>query len=347
MKKTRKFTGLAGACVCMTFVLAAAAVPPCAAGQAAPMTTVNVALGDVSMNKVPFLIAADAGIYARNGLDVHQFLNPEAVRKARASGVIVPPEYTSENIDDAPISVGGGAPMITRFVNNNAIQRVIVLTTEEVVRDHVLAQPSIASMQDLKGKRIGFTAPGTVTNYDTLAFIRKMGWQQGKDVTLVENASSVKALRENKTDALLGSALTASLARQNHFKDLGSLEQFNIPLAGSGVMIENKWLAANRDASARFVKATVEAIALMKSDRSVFNAALVKWFNIKDQVTQDHMFAAVGQFPAKPYPSVEGVKALLDIYDSPAMRKHHADEFIDASFIAALDKSGYLDKLGK
>jgi NitT/TauT family transport system substrate-binding protein len=312
---------------------------------AEPMTSVDVALGDVSMNKVPFLIAADAGIYAKNGLDVHQFLNPEAVRKAALSGVVVPKEYSSDHIDDAPISVGGGVPMITRFVNNGAVRRVILLTTEEVVRDHVMAQPSIASFEDLKGKRIGFTAPGTVTNYDTLAFIRKMGWQQGRDVTLVEDASSVKALRENKSDALLGSALTASLATQNHFKDLGSLEPLNIPLAGSGVMIENTWLQQHPDAAARFVKATVEAIALMKTDRAVFNAALVKWFNIKDQATQDHMFAAVGEFPAKPYPSIEGVRALQAVYDTPAMRQYKAEDFVDARFITALDKSGYLDQL--
>lgn len=327
------------------FLFAGALLSVSGAQAAEPMTSVDVALGDVSMNKVPFLIAADAGIYARNGLDVHQFLNPEAVYKAKLSGVVIPAEYTSDHIDDAPVSVGGGVPMITRFVTKGAVRRVILLTTESVVRDHVMAHPSINSLADLKGKRLGFTAPGTVTHYDTLAFIRKMGWQQGKDITLVEDASSVKALRENKSDALLGSALTASLAKQNNFKDLGSLESLNIPLAGSSVMIENKWLKEHPDASARFVKSAVEAIALMKKDRAVFNAALVKWFNIKDQVTQDHMFEAVGEFPAKPYPSLEGVKALQEVFDTPAMRKYKAEDFVDASFITALDKSGYLDKL--
>ena len=45
--------------------------------------SLDVALGDVSLNKVPFLIAADAGIYARNGLDVHQFITPAAAEVAR------------------------------------------------------------------------------------------------------------------------------------------------------------------------------------------------------------------------------------------------------------------------
>ena len=70
--------------------------------------TLEVALGDVSLNKVPFLMAADTGIYARNGLDVRQFITPGAAADARNSGVVVPAQYVRADIGSAPISVGGG-----------------------------------------------------------------------------------------------------------------------------------------------------------------------------------------------------------------------------------------------
>ena len=54
------------------------------AAAAERLVTLEVALGDVSLNKVPFLIAADAGIYARNGLDVRQFITPRRRRRPRA-----------------------------------------------------------------------------------------------------------------------------------------------------------------------------------------------------------------------------------------------------------------------
>jgi NitT/TauT family transport system substrate-binding protein len=85
-------------------------------------------------------------------------------------------------------------------------------------------------------------------------------------------------------------------------------------------------------------------VALMKTDRKVFDAALVKWFNIKDKETQDRMFAAVKQFPAKPYPSVAGIKSMMALYDNAAMRAHKAEDFYDTSFVAALDRSGFLDQ---
>ena len=320
------------------WVLTTASAPLYAAG-----TPVEVSLGDVSINKVPFLIAADMGIYVKNGLDVHQFITPGAAAAAEKSGVVVPPEYVKSGMN-LPITVGGGSPMIVDTVNKpGAIAHVIVATNEAIVRDHVLANSSIKSLQDLRGTRIGYSAYGTVTNYDTLSLLKKMGWDPQKDVTLVPQGATLNALKEGKVDALLGSAMIVALAEENHFKDVADLTRFNIPLAGSGIMVEKEWLDANRDTVARFVKSSVEAVALMKTDRKVFDAALVKWFNIKHQETQDRMFAAVEHFPVKPYPSVAGIKSAMAIYDNAAMRAHKSEEFYDASFVAALDKSGFLD----
>jgi hypothetical protein len=51
--------------------------------------------------------------------------------------------------------------------------------------------------------------------------------------------------------------------------------------------------------------------------------------------------------PAKPYPSVEGIKTMMEIYDDREMRIHRREDFYDASFISELDKSGYIDGLYK
>jgi hypothetical protein len=59
------------------------------------------------------------------------------------------------------------------------------------------------------------------------------------------------------------------------------------------------------------------------------------------------MYREALEIPKKPYPAVEGIKATLSIYDSPEMRKHKAEDFYDASFVAALDKSGAIDRLYK
>lgn len=324
-------------------VLALAAVLP-AAGIDQAVTRVDVSLGDVSINKVPQLVAADQGLYAKYGLDVHQTISAGAARAAAASGVVVPDSYVNKDPSlVAPIQVGGGSPMIYGFVRNAGAARVVVLTQEPIVMDHLIGKPGISGIQDLKGKRIGFSGVGAVTHFAALSLAKKLGWDPDRDVTLVAGSATLDALKADKVDAILASAMGIALAPQAGFKDIADLTTYRIPLAGSGIMVDKAYLAAHRDTVLRFLKADIEATALMERDRKVFAAALAKWFNITDTKTQDGMFAHVHKFEKKPYPSVDGIRQVFAIYDSPEMRRHTPEEFYDSSLMAELEKSGFLD----
>jgi NitT/TauT family transport system substrate-binding protein len=327
------------------FALAALALTVLATSPGTqPLTRVDVSLGDVSINKVPLLVAAEQGIYAKHGLEVHQTISAGAARAAAASGVVVPESYVNREAGAAaPIEVGGGSPMIYGSVVNGRPARVIVLTQEAMAMDHVVAKPGIAGIPDLKGKRLGFSGVGAVTHFGALALAKALGWTVDRDITLVGGSATLDALKQDKVDAVLGSAMVIALASQAGFKDIGDLSSYKIPMAGSGIMVEKGYLASHRDMVLRFLKADIEATALMQKDRRVFNAALAKWFNITDAATQSGMFAYVSKFEKKPYPSVEGIKRVLAIYDSPEMRKHKAEEFYDSGLIGELDKSGFLD----
>jgi NitT/TauT family transport system substrate-binding protein len=316
--------------------------PAAAADRLIPL---DVALGDVSLNKVSFLIAADTGIYARNGLDVHQFITPGAAQVARNSGVMVPEQYVKADIGNAPISVGGISPMMYRAANTNGLHRVALLTTEGVIRDTIITTNAIGKVEDLKGKRLGYSVPGAVTHMAALHFAKHMGWDPNRDVTLVGGANALNPLKEGKTDGFFGSAMTVAMAPEMNLKLLIDLTPYKFPVGGSSIMAERTWLMANRDTAARFIRASMESIALMKKDKNAFNAALAKWFNIKDAVTQNRMYAELEEIPLKPYPTVERIKVTLEFYDSPGMRKFKAEDFYDSSFMTELDRSGFLDRL--
>jgi ABC-type nitrate/sulfonate/bicarbonate transport system substrate-binding protein len=325
-------------------VAALIAAAAAASARGSQLTSVDVSLGDVSINKVPQLVAADQGLYAKYGLDVHQTISAGAARAAAGSGVIVPRAYVNETpAAAAPIDVGGGSPMIHSVVNNGRPPRVIVLTQEAMAMDHVIAKPGIASMQDLKGKRLGFSGAGSVTHFSALSLARQFGWTPDRDITLVSGSATLDALKQDKVDAVLGSAMVIARAPQAGFRDIGDMADYKIPMAGSGIMVDKAYLAAHRDTVLRFLEADIEATALMQRDRRVFNAALANWFNITDAATQNGMFDYVNKFEKKPYPSVDGIKRVFTTYDSPQMRKRTPEEFYDSSLIAELDKRGFLD----
>ena len=163
-------------------------------------------------------------------------------------------------------------------------------------------------------------------------------------MSLVGNANGVNPLKEGRTDAFFGSAMSVAMAPEMNLKLLIDLTQYRFPVAGSGIMAEREWLKSNRDTAVKFVKAAFEAIALMKKDRTEFDAALVKWLNITDKAAQDRMYGDI-ELPEKPYPSVEGIKHTFVLYDSPEMRKYKAEDFYDLSIMTELDRSGFIDRL--
>ena len=68
----------------MKSILTAAALFACTMGVAqaqeakSDLLSVELSLGDVSLNKVAFLVAADNGINEKNGLKVRQFVYADA-----------------------------------------------------------------------------------------------------------------------------------------------------------------------------------------------------------------------------------------------------------------------------
>ena len=58
---------------------------------------IDVSLGDVSLNKVAFLVAEDNGIYKKYGLNIRQFITAQAASRIRRSGINVPTEFIGSN----------------------------------------------------------------------------------------------------------------------------------------------------------------------------------------------------------------------------------------------------------
>ncbi len=318
------------------------------ASRAEDLPRIDVALGDVSLNKVAFLVAADNGIYAKYDLNIHQFITKNAASRISRSGINVPQSFigTEEEDERAPISIGGGSPLIVSMTTDaRSTDRVIIATTDSTARFHIIASKTLSSVDDLKGKRLGYSSYGSVSHLMALAFLRQKGWSADDDISLMGEGMAYSALKQGKVDAFIGSEIYYTMADKNGARDLVNLTDYNIPLAGSGINVERKWLAANRDTAMRFVKATIEACALMKSDENVVRTALAKWYGIHDTKQQDDMYAQVVASPEKPYPAVDGIKLVKSLFNHRELRRYEAEHFYDASFVTELDKSGFIDAL--
>ena len=332
------------ACLLIMLVLAANFTPVW--GQ--EMIPLGVRMGDVSINKVPFLVALDQGLYEKNGLDVTMV--PFSASAARVHGV---PDNVPRSLRDlgekAEISIGGGAPgMVSKVNRSEPSDRVILATTDHIVHWHIVAREGIEKLEDLKGKRIAISSPAACTGVIAHMLAERMGWDPVQDVAILRGNYSVTPLIEGWTDALIAYDVPLAAALVAGYKTMDfDMRAWNEPIPCSGVWASRSWAHNNRDTVIRFLKSLVEAIAMMKKDKTVAFESMAKWYDFTDYEVQNVIYNGAVEMPQKPYPAVDGIKRIMKLYDSNAMRRYKAEDFYDDSFMKELDESGFIDNLYK
>src|SRR5215470_6299542 len=190
---------------------------PAAQAQLLP---VSIELGDVSLTKLPFVMAAEAGIYKRNGLEAKQYITPRAAELIRhSSGVIVPKEYIGTGVGD--INIGGGSPTLVRQTSDaRAPERIILATNDPISRFHIMSRQDITRPEDLKGKRIGTSSVGALSHYVLHLWARKMGWVANQDFSIMTNGMGGELIKSGRVDAFSADEIAIAEAIHGGYRDL-------------------------------------------------------------------------------------------------------------------------------
>lgn len=306
----------------------------------------RLAIAPPSANRVAFLVAYDQGIYEKNGLKVDQYIPAGSAAQMLRDGMTINPNFVKPGGEPPPIATGLGTNLA--LVATDATyptDMVFLATLDDVMRGHIVVQPEITSLEQLKGKRIGYTG-GSRTHYVALVFAEKMGWDPVYDISLMSNAR-MDALKSRRVDAIIANENRLAEARASGFKSLLDVSEWNVPIAGTGVAVPRSWLEDNRDTVRRFIKSMIEADAMLKQNKGIALSSMQKWWGVMDKARQDLLYAGATDSPRKPYPSLAGIKKVMEVFDSNEMRKYEPEDFYDDSFVRELDDSGYIDSLYK
>lgn len=319
----------------------------CTAAWGQPGIPLRVTIAPVSVNNIPFILALEEGIYQKNGLAVELSIPPGAAETAKEDGVIVNPQYVRSGATSSPLTTANGVGLIfNRTRSASAPEDLVILATlDPVMHFHIVAQPEIRRVEQLKGKRLGITGFGAVTHFVARVFVERMQWDPVDDISLMLSGASVAALKNRRVDALLASDLRYALATAGGYTSLLDISSWNAPLPGAGVTASRSWLRDNPEAARRFMRSLVEAIAVMKKDKEATYRAIGKWWGITDPRLREMIYAAAAVKPSKPYPAVAGIRRVMEVYDSNEMRKYKPEDFYDDSLVRELDQSGFIDGL--
>ena len=227
---------------------------------------------------------------------------------------------------------------------------VMLASVQDYLDDRLVARPTIKSIEDLKGKRVGISRFGAASHMRVLNFLPRFGLGE-KDVTFLQIGDTpvrVVALVGGSIDASSFSPPDHLAATKAGMKILFNMRELNVAYQGTGLVTTQRQIAKNRDVVRRMVKAYVEAIHLVRTNPEISKRAFAKYRKTNDEKQLDEAYDTLREMVRpKPYPSMDGFKTIFkDVSDRiPAAKTANPKEFIEASFLEELDRSGYVDGL--
>jgi ABC-type nitrate/sulfonate/bicarbonate transport system substrate-binding protein len=301
-----------------------------------PLIPVKVELVTRAVSKTPVLVAYERGLYRKHGLDVTLWLPP-----AEFPGAF----ETPGRMDNPDISVDGGVPMVMAILNNRGPRRLAIATTDCTVRFNIVGQKGMKSLEDLKGKRLGISSDSAMTGFIYRVLAKRMGWTPGKDFFVIERAQRFDDLKAGKADAFIADDRYMALAKQEGYPVLADTSQWNQAIAGNSVRVEWNWIKdpKNRDIAMRFLRGTIEGMAVYMNNRQETVRVLARYHGITDARVANAIYDEGLKMSRRMEPCVQGFRDMFVMGYPAALQQYQPTDFYDESFIRELDKSGFID----
>ena len=286
----------------------------------------------ITASQLPIYVAKDLGLFEKHGLkvDLTYISSSSNMSAAMLSG-------------ELPITSQGQDGVIAADLHGADL--VIVAVESDRVLQSLYAQPSITSLAQLKGKKLGITRLGSVTDFVAQHELSRVGLVAGKDVTLVQVGGIpdiFTALQAKAIDAGLMSPPTKYLAEKAGFRELADISKENVPYYGSAITVRRSWLAANRPVAVRYLQAFHEAAQVIHQQPAKAGDVLAKYTKESDRSLVDRSVSeALPTLPIDQLPKTDAIKIGLDqaAVSNPKAKQASPEQFIDPSVIQEVQKS--------
>jgi len=284
----------------------------------------------------PLWIAQDRGIFNKYGLAVDlKYMLSATGTQALLSGSVDIVNPATELIE---AGLGGARVAFIVGILNRAVLSVY-------------SKPEFKQLSDLKGKVLGVTLPGSTTDLAARMLLQQAGMAPGKDIQITHLQGMpdiITALSQGRIDAGIISAPTTLKARQAGLKELVDITARNVPMIHAGLATTRDFIKSNPDKVRRYVQAYIEANKIARTDAETTKQIIGKWTKTENKDDLDETYNTyVKAWEQAPYVSTAAMQAVLDFAINPNAKTTKPEQFIDNSFVAELDKSGFIKELYK
>ena len=311
-------------------------------GSAHAQAPAKLSAGYASMSSahLPIWMAKDAGLLAKNGLDAQiVMLTGNVPIMALVAG-------------DTPISQIAGIGIINSALGGSD---TVMIAGGTVTLDWwLMSRPEIKTPAQLKGGAVAISSFGTASDFVARFALQKIGLVPDKDVAFVQlgnPATRQAGLESNRVQATVHVPPSTFAAQKKGFNVLADVAALGLPYQHTGVATTRKFIRERPEVVRAYIKAHVEAVHRLKTDREGGIRVLAKYMGgLTDREVLERTYdraIAENILPRKQYPTLDGIKMILDALGEkdPKAKTAKPQDFAELRFIKELDDSGFIDKL--
>jgi ABC-type nitrate/sulfonate/bicarbonate transport system substrate-binding protein len=311
-----------------------------ATGNAHSQESIRVAYSSTDALNSLWTIAADAGFYKKHGLDAEVvYIGSTTVA---VSAIVA---------QDVQIGNGAGSGVANAAVRGADIVSVAcfinTLPYELVVLDN------IKSAEDLKGKSIGISRFGSVSDVAARELLKGLGLKPMEDVKILQvgGASERAAGFSRKIIAGFPSPpgnvhlIPGGLPHRILANMADSEKPYPLPFICA--VTTKRYLAKNRPVVKRAVMALIETGHFFKTNKDATQKLIAKYLRGANKAYLDSAYESTAKLIERvPYTTREGMKIQLEdaLKQNPGS-KMTVDNLIDDSIVREIEKEGFIDKI--
>jgi NitT/TauT family transport system substrate-binding protein len=319
---------------------ATAAVPPTATAAPKPTTAttgagastpapgasakkISIAYSNLIADSLSLWMAKEAGVFARNGLDVEL----EYIASSNAFAALLAGQVQA--------SAGGGSEVISGVANGADV--VVVANLMPIYPYFMEAAARIRTPEDLKGGQIAITNPGATFDIASRVALKKVGLNPDADVQFIKTGSVV-----NVQSALMSGQVQGGLAQVPDTLKLEAaglhpvidMSTLNAPASGTVLSMPRAYIAANADVPQKIADSIVQAYALEKQDKAMTVKVLAQYLNSDDEAamsaTYDYYVAKAAPIAPKPEQFADSYAVLAE--QNPQVNSVDLSKMLEGSY---------------
>jgi NitT/TauT family transport system substrate-binding protein len=223
------------------------------AEKSAKLAPVRFAYVSRSILDMPYIIARDRGFFKEEGLEV-EFVFMKAIQTVQA--------MLAGGVD-----FGTATGTAISAAVNGADVRVVFALTDKPSFD-MIALPNITNLQQMRGKKLGISAPGSLTEIlaRQILIANKIPLDQVTMLSLGTSDVTYVALKAGTIDATMLQVPQTFIAQDEGYRKIAAGADFYRAVQG-GLTTTKAVISERPDVVARVVRATQKALRLIRNDK--------------------------------------------------------------------------------